>query len=160
MTDTTVGIETHIPPTEPIQVEDSSDEITYSWKLTGLKRRDSTDLNNIVIQTYWEKTGTDKFGNTGMFVGATPLPLSSVNPDNFVSYDDLTEEMILDWIIPLTNNAHVDELIQKQINEKINPIIEVRGSEFPWIPKEEVVAEPVGVATTSTDDSVGISTDS
>jgi hypothetical protein len=123
--------------------------ITYTWKLTGLKRRDSSDLSNIVIQTYWEKIGTDEDGNTGTFNGATPFDLSSVDPDNFLSYEDLTEEKILEWVIPLVNNDHVDERIQKQIGEKINPIIEVRGSEFPWVPKEVVgiVTDTVGVST-------------
>ena len=128
--------------------------ITYTWKLTGLKRRDSPDLSNIVIQTYWEKIGTDEDGNTGNFIGATPLPLSTVDPNNFISYEDLTEEKILEWVIPLVNNDHVDEHIQKQIGEKINPIIQVGQDDFPWVPKE--VVEPVGVSTTT--DSVGVST--
>lgn len=121
--------------------------ITYTWKLTGLKRRDSPDLSNIVIQTYWEKIGTDENGNTGNFIGATPLPLSTVDPDNFISYEDLTEEQILEWIIPLVNNDHVDEHIQKQIDEKLNPIVQVGQDDFPWIQKE--VVEPVGVTTTT-----------
>lgn len=45
--------------------------MNYIWKLTSLKRKDSSDLKNIIVQTHWEKTGTDENGNTGTFVGVT-----------------------------------------------------------------------------------------
>lgn len=111
--------------------------ITYTWKLTGLKRKDSADLNNIIVQTYWQKIGTDENGNTGIFDGATPFDLSTVDPNNFVKYEDLTEEMILGWIQAEINkndryNTHINDQIQKQIDEKAYPAIKVSESEFPW----------------------------
>lgn len=106
----------------------------YEWKLTGLKRKNSSDLKNIVVQTYWKKTGTDENGNVGEFHGATPFDLSKVDPNNFTSYEDLTEEMILSWIKSVVDDSygnHVDTQIQKQIEEQINPAIEEREN-FPW----------------------------
>ena len=108
--------------------------MNYTWKLTSLKRKDSSDLKNIIVQTYWEKTGTDENGNTGTFVGATPFDLSTVDPDNFVKYEDLTEKMILSWIQSVvvgTYEEHVNAQIQKQIDEIAHPTTEVT-SDFPW----------------------------
>lgn len=122
--------------------------MNYTWKLKSLKRKDSEELTNIIVQTYWEKIGTDDEGNTGTFNGATPFDLSSVDPDNFVNYEDLTEEMVLGWIQSVVVGSyeqHVNELIAKQIDEKVNPITEVT-SEFPWQP-EEVTSNPPMDAT-------------
>ena len=116
--------------------------MNYTWQLTSLKRKDSSDIKNIVVQTYWKKTGTDENGNEGSFSGATPFDLSTVDPNNFTSYEDLTEEMVLGWIRSVVvgdYERHVNEQIEKQIEDKVSPITEVTGG-FPWQPEEEEVA--------------------
>jgi hypothetical protein len=111
--------------------------MNYTWKLKSLKRKDSSELKNIIVQTYWEKIGTDENGNTGTFSGATPFDLSTVDPNNFVKYEDLTEEIVLGWIQSFVIGLyedHVNKEIANQIDEKKNPTVEV-SSEFPWQPK-------------------------
>lgn len=108
--------------------------MNYTWKLKSLKKKDTQELTNIIVQTYWEKIGTNENGDIGIFSGATPFELSTVDPDNFVKYEDLTEEMILNWIQSVVVGSyeeHVNEQITKQIEEKINPITEVT-QDFPW----------------------------
>ena len=107
--------------------------ITYTWELTSLKRKNSSDMNNIIIQTYWKKIGTDENGNTAHFAGATPFDISTVDPDNFVPYEDLTEEIILGWIQSAVGyEDHINERIEKQLEEIVLPITSVEASEFPW----------------------------
>jgi hypothetical protein len=118
----------------------------YTWQLTSLKKKDSSDikLKNIIVQTHWKKIGTDEDGNTGTFNGATPFELSSVDPDNFVNYEDLTEEIILSWIqevVIRSYDEHVNQQIEKQIEEKRNPGVEVTSG-FPWQPEEELTSNP------------------
>jgi hypothetical protein len=116
----------------------------YTWQLTSLKRKDSSDLKNIIVQTNWKKIGTDEDGNTGTFNGATPFELSSVDPNNFVNYEDITEEIILSWIQTVVSGSyeeHVNEKIAEQIEAKINPVTEVTGG-FPWQPEEELTSTP------------------
>lgn len=113
--------------------------MNYTWKLKSLKRKDTQNLQNIVVQTYWEKTGTDEDGNTGTFSGATPFELNTVDPDNFVSYEDLTEEIILGWIQSVVVGGyedHVNQQIANQISDKISPVVEVTSG-FPWEPAVE-----------------------
>ena len=105
--------------------------MTYTWKITGVKTVDTGDVTDAVIQTYWEKIGTDENGNQGTFVGATPFSQSSINPESFVPYTELTEEIILNWIQAVVvgdYEQHVNEQIQKQINAK-----NIKQPSLPWL---------------------------
>ena len=113
--------------------------LTYTWKIRSLKKQDdpSVELNDIIVQTYWECTGTDASGNSGTFSGATPFEPDQVDPDNFTSYEDLTEDQVLSWIKAVVNGnagykAHIDEQIQKQIDAIVRPMVEVSNDALPW----------------------------
>ena len=136
--------------------------MNYTWELTNLKRKNTDTIQNIIVQTNWKKIGTDENGNVGSFSGATPFDLSTVYPDNFVSYEDLTEEVILTWIqnvVVGSYEEHVNGKIAEQIEAIVSPIVSVTGG-FPWQPEDEVTegssgpaAEvappaPVGIAST------------
>ena len=120
--------------------------LTYEWKLTGLKKTSGNDLSDVVVQTYWTLTGTDGDNNSGTFSGATPFDLSKVDTENFTAYEDLTEATILDWIKAVVVGGykdHVDEQIQKQIDGKKNPVVEVNSGDFPWSPPKANTPGPV-----------------
>ena len=113
--------------------------LTYTYKITSLKVRDqvtdSVTLKNAVVQTYWTLTGTDENGNEGTFSGATPFtadPTDSSGP--FIPFEQLQEEDVIAWISSVVNSnagykAHIDEQIQKQIDDKVNPMTEPT---MPW----------------------------
>ena len=105
--------------------------ITYTWKVTELRTKTEGANADSVVQTYWEKTGTDENGNTGKFVGATPF--SSVNTENFVAFADLTEAVVLGWIQAVVvgdYEEHVNDQIQKDIDESANP---ASNATMPWV---------------------------
>lgn len=109
--------------------------ITYNWKLTSIKKTSTPDLTDVIVQTYWEVTGTDENGNSGLFIGGTPFDKSTVNSTNFVPYESLTAEIVMSWVQSSVNATYwdrIEEQIIKQINDKINPIQEVSGNNFPW----------------------------
>ena len=111
--------------------------ITYTWKLTSLKNRQDSELGAVVLQTYWQKIGTDEEGNSGSFSGATPFDPKNINKDSFVPFNQLTEEIVLNWIKAVVTGSyeeHVNEQILRQINEKKNPIVDVSENSFPWSP--------------------------
>ena len=104
----------------------------YTWAVTGMKGIDLPTEPNAIIQTYWTKTGVDEQGNEGMFSGATPFPVSSIDPDNFIPYDQLTEEIVLGWIQAVVVDSyaeHVDAQIQKQIDA-----LKIKEEPLPWAP--------------------------
>ena len=107
--------------------------ITYTWKVTSVKTKTEGSNQNAVVQTYWTKTGTDEDGHEGTFSGATPFTTVGM-PEGyeFVPFNQLTEEMVLDWIKAVVVGGyeeHVNGVIQKQIDEKHNPVVETA---LPW----------------------------
>lgn len=118
--------------------------LTYTWSIKSLKKQDdpSAQLNDIIVQTYWECTGTDENGNTGTFNGATPFDPDQVDAANFTAYESLTEAQVLGWIQAVVNGNpgykdHIDQQIQKQIDATIKPITEVTDGALPWAPPSE-----------------------
>ena len=109
--------------------------ITYTWKVVGLKKTNTANLSDVVIGTRWEKIGTDENGNVGKFNGATPFSASTVDPNNFVDWNNLTEETVLSWIKPVVVDSyeqHVNAVIAKEISRLVNP--ETETSDMPWNP--------------------------
>jgi hypothetical protein len=104
--------------------------MNYTWKVTSMKGTDLPNEPNTIIQTYWTKTGTDDQGNEGMFSGATPFNPDEIDPELFVPFTQLTEEIVLGWIqaVVVGNyEEHVNAQIQKQIDLK-----KVKEEVLPW----------------------------
>lgn len=104
--------------------------MTYTWRITEVKTVDTENVTDAVVQVYWQKIGTDEQGNEGIFPGATPLSESTINPETFVPYAELTEEIVLGWIqatVVGNYQEHVNEQIQKQINAK-----NIKQPNLPW----------------------------
>jgi len=107
--------------------------ITYTWEVTGIKTTTLNNTPNVVVQTYWKKIGTDENGNEGMFSGATPFSAESMPAGTtFIPFDQLTENDVLTWIKAVvvdTYEEHVNGWIQKQIDDKKNPVVDAA---LPW----------------------------
>ncbi len=121
--------------------------ITYTWAVTSLKTRTEGSNENAVVQTYWKKTGTDSAGNTGEFSGATPFTTTTMpEGSTFIPLAELTEATVLGWIKAVVVDSyeeHVNAQIAKQIDEKINALVE---APMPWAPVVETPAAPTSPA--------------
>lgn len=114
--------------------------INYTWTVKALSKTTGNNLEDVIVQTRWECTGTDSADNlSGTFVGATPFKLDSVDPENFTPYSELTEEIVLGWIKSVvkdnTNTSywdHITERIQKSINDKRGVVKNVDEFDLPW----------------------------
>jgi hypothetical protein len=115
--------------------------LTYEWKLTALKKQDTADITDLVVGTQWKLTGTNENGTSGVFSGATPLDIPDADEEGFIPYEELTEEIVLGWIQnvvsgsgPTNYMAHINEQIQKQINQKEYVVKDVSENDLPWSP--------------------------
>lgn len=106
--------------------------ITYSWKITGIKTKTHLDIDNVVVQTYWEKTGVDENGNEGIFKGATPFSPEQIDPETHIPFEQLSEEQVISWIQSIVvghYEEHVNETIKKEIDKKT---FEISDAVLPW----------------------------
>jgi hypothetical protein len=111
--------------------------ITYTWKIIEIRTKNQNNFTDAVVQTRWEKTGTDENNVTGFFPGATPFDADTIDPDNFTSLSDLTEEMVLGWIKAEVEanevyETHINDHIAREIDKKVNIVTELEGDTLPW----------------------------
>ena len=115
---------------------------TYEWKVTGVKKVNSENIDEAIIGTQWKVICTDEDGSTGEFVGATPFDLNSINTGSFTAYADLNEEQVLGWIKNVVSGsnrmtnywAHIQGQMDKQINKSKLSFTEVSDISLPWSP--------------------------
>lgn len=98
--------------------------ITYTWKITTVKTCQQNGYSDVVAQVYWSKIGTNSNGATGIFNGITPLTAENVLPENFISYDQLSSEIILGWVKDDVQTKtgfedHINQSIENQINSTL-----------------------------------------
>lgn len=113
---------------------------TYEWKLTGLKKQTKNGIEGAVVQTYWKVIATDEDGDKAEFVGATPFPITGIDPENFTPYDELTEEAVLNWIKEYVSGSnastnywsHIQQRIAVGFDEIKAPLTSIADFEFPW----------------------------
>ena len=58
-------------------------------------------------------------GESASFLGACPI--DAPNSENFTAFDDLTEEQVIEWAKANHPVDRMNNVIEKQINQKITP---------------------------------------
>lgn len=116
--------------------------ITYSWQILSLNVRDeSADHPNAVVTVKWRKTGIDESGIQASFDGSTPFSAADVPPENYIPFDQLTEEVVLGWVkekieARITTGDYTfceDDRINQNIEKQIILIkTPVRPERLPW----------------------------
>jgi hypothetical protein len=96
--------------------------MNYTWKITGIKKKSVGDTADFVYQVYWSKTGTNSEGVTGYCQGAFLYeePDGGIDSDAFISFEDLTEEVVLSWV-----KSQIDSEDEDAINNRIDRDIEM-----------------------------------
>jgi hypothetical protein len=126
---------------------------TYEWKVTGVKKVNSENIDEAIIGTNWKVVCTDEDGNTGEFVGATPFDLHTIDTGSFTAYADLNEEQVLGWIKNVVSGSnsltnywfHIQGQMNKQIEKSKLTFTEVSDFSLPWAPESgsKVAPDPL-----------------
>lgn len=121
--------------------------ITYDWKITALKKAPSLDgLSDVITNIRFEYKGTDQdSGETFSFQGACPVGAPS--GDSFTPLAELTEENVIEWAKANHPTDHMNEVVEKGIKAKIQPVNE-DVTELDWLPTQPAPVTPDEAETT------------
>ena len=96
-------------------------DLSYEWTITGLKKAPSLDgLSDVITHIKFQYIGTDAdSGESASFLGACPI--DTPDSESFTAFDDLTEEQVIEWAKANHPVDRMNNVIEKQINQKITP---------------------------------------
>jgi hypothetical protein len=116
--------------------------ISYSWKITALKKAPSLDgLSDVITGLNFDYTGVKGSGNNkkeGIFHGACPV--GAPDSENFTALADLKEADVIEWAKANHPVEHMNEVIEKQIADQETPT-NVEVESLPWVEEEEESSE-------------------
>lgn len=106
--------------------------ITYEWKITAMKKAPLLDgLSDVITHVNFQYIGTDEDSEEkGIFQGACPM--AAPDADNFTALADLTEANVIAWVQANHPIDHMQEVVNKQIQNKITPTNV--DAALPWAP--------------------------
>ena len=113
--------------------------ITYTWKITALKKAPTMDgLSDVITGINFDYIGVKGSGNNkkeGVFHGACPV--GPADSENFIALADLKEEDVIEWAKANHPVEHMQEVIAKQIaDQEVPKNEEVSSEEVSWLPVE------------------------
>ena len=114
--------------------------MSVTWKIESLERTfELNEESNVVTKINWtcyDSTTVGEDTYSGRVSGSQPLDTSDL--EDFVSYEDVTEEVALGWLMDSESEDFketVEAKIAAQIEEQSTP---TSGSGIPWAVVEEV----------------------
>ena len=118
--------------------------ITYTWKITALKKAPTMDgLSDVITGINFDYTGTKGSGESkkeSTFHGACPI--GAPDSENFTAIDKITEADVIEWAKASHPVDHMQEVIIKAIAEQEAPTKEeVSNSDVSWLTDNTPTAE-------------------
>jgi len=110
----------------------------YTIHITGLKRQDVDDFNDVVTHVSWRLTATSPDGYVAHFQGGTPIEdLTQLDSLTFIPYSELQEKQLISWIEDVLGaDPQYKQHILDQIKESIDSERQVKVADenaLPWL---------------------------
>lgn len=104
--------------------------ITHTWKVKKLVQKN--DGSGLVIQVFYRVNSTD---GEYSYTSSGDVELETENISNFIPYQNLTEELIIQWIKDKlgVNSGDLEQMNTDWINKTRNPLTKVE--KLPWEPE-------------------------
>ena len=108
---------------------------TFNWSIQQLERH--TD-GGVVYVAYWQLSASN---GTGSASATGSIGFTEPTQQNFIPFEDLTEEIVIGWVKDRLGEEQVTGLqdgLLVAIAEKANPPL---ASGLPWAPEPETATE-------------------
>lgn len=116
-------------------------EVTYTWEIgpmdvsNELMGDDVNDLEDAIRAIHWKFTGATEDTEAWIYGSAA---LEPVDVENWIAFEDVTEEKALEWILKTYADVEGESLEEAQARKEaqINQLIELKSyvttKEAPW----------------------------
>jgi hypothetical protein len=95
--------------------------VKFNWQIDSLDVAVSEqDMSNVVKAVHWRCVATDESYKAETY-GCATLP--SPTPDEFVSFDSLTEQKVLNWAKSYVGGESVENDLSSKIDAQRSPSI-------------------------------------
>lgn len=92
---------------------------TYTWKINAVDCYTSKEgLEKVAYNVHWSYFATDGEHNASM-IGVQSV--GEPDPENFVAFEELTKEQVVEWITASMDVEQMQENLDKQIAELAAP---------------------------------------
>ena len=114
----------------------------YTWRINAVDCYTSKDgLEKVAYNVHWSYFATNG-EHTASMIGVQSV--GEPNPDNFVAFEDLTEDDVISWISASMDVEQMQSNLDKQIEDLVAPKVVTLQLNKPVVePVEEQVAENV-----------------
>jgi hypothetical protein len=114
----------------------------YTWRINAVDCYTSKDgLEKVAYNVHWSYFATNG-EHTASMIGVQSV--GEPNPDNFVAFEDLTEDDVISWISASMDVEQMQANLDKQIEDLVAPKVVTLQLNKPVIqPAQEQVAENV-----------------
>ena len=106
--------------------------VTYSWDCKTVDVYPTHEsLSDVVYNVHWRLTGT-KDDKSATNIGTQMVTADDIDPDTFVPFDELTNEIVTGWVESAMGPERVQEIkdsIDAQLQELITPTTETKTIE-------------------------------
>lgn len=117
--------------------------INYTWKIHSLTKRTINNTESVIFTVVWEKFGIDENGYSGSIKTTITFNVNEIDENSFIPYEQLTEEILIDWIRNNINEEAINKGIEAEIEKSKSHWIQINDGEFPWNIIEETLPDPL-----------------
>ena len=92
---------------------------TYEWNFDPIivKAEPENEMEDIISVVHWRITAISDDNFTESLIGS--MNCGEPNPENFVAFDEVTKDMVKDWVFEAAGGGQGEEKIHAALDEKI-----------------------------------------
>ena len=104
----------------------------YTWKINSIIKKTVNSIDDVILTVVWERTGISDDGYEGSFKQATNFNIGTIDEESFVPYEELTKEIIVNWLKESIDTDKVNKVIEDEIQKARDNWSQVDDGQFPW----------------------------
>lgn len=110
-------------------------EITNNWVIDSVNVASSLDgLEKVIVTINYKITSTSEDGLYAEFVSTKGF--AAPHESAFIPYEEVTEEMMIDWVKDDEKDNEILLLLEKELEDKLNPPV-LYNYTLPWAVSEQ-----------------------